>query len=319
MRRGKRRRIRVLTWHVHGNYLWYLSQVPHDFLLPVKPGRPHPYGGRAGTFPWPDNVHEVDAADVCRARFDCVLYQTQENFTVDQFELLTPAQRRLPRIYLEHDPPLAHPTNTAHFVDDPSMLIVHVTHYNALMWDCGRVPTRVVEHGVRVPDGLEWSGEVARGVAVINHLERRGRRLGADVFAAWARSVPLDLYGMDAQASGGACELPYAALLPEVARHRFFAHPVRYTSLALALCEAMLLGLPVVGLATTELPRHIAASGGGYVDSDVSRLVDVSRELVRDRGYAEQLGRNARAYAREHFAIERFAADWDAVFREIAR
>ena len=76
---------------------------------------------------------------------------------------------------------------------------------------------------------------------------------------------------------------------------------------------------PVVGLAATELPRHIAASGGGYVDTDVARLVDVSRELVRDRGYAEELGRRARAYAREHFAIERFAADWDAVLREVTR
>jgi len=313
------RRLRILTWQVHGNYLYYLTHAPHEFFVLAKPGRPPGYGGRAGNLPFGDNVHDCPVERVRGETFDCIVFQSRIHYERDQHEFLSQAQRKLPRIYLEHDPPLAHPTNTAHFVDDPSMLIVHVTHYNALMWDCGRVPTRVVEHGVRVPDGLEWSGEVARGVAVINHLERRGRRLGADVFAAWARSVPLDLYGMDAQASGGARELPYAALLPEVARHRFFAHPVRYTSLALALCEAMLLGLPVVGLATTELPRHIAASGGGYVDSDVSRLVDVSRELVRDRGYAEQLGRNARAYAREHFAIERFAADWDAVFREIAR
>lgn len=26
-----RKRLRVLTWHVHGNYLYYLSQAPHDF------------------------------------------------------------------------------------------------------------------------------------------------------------------------------------------------------------------------------------------------------------------------------------------------
>ncbi len=34
------RRLRVLTWHVHGSYLYYLTQAPHDFYLPVKPGRP---------------------------------------------------------------------------------------------------------------------------------------------------------------------------------------------------------------------------------------------------------------------------------------
>ena len=59
--RTDRRRLRILTWHVHGNYLWYLSHVPHDFFLPVKPGRPPGYGGRGATFPWPTNVHEVAA------------------------------------------------------------------------------------------------------------------------------------------------------------------------------------------------------------------------------------------------------------------
>ena len=313
------RRLRILTWQVHGNYLYYLTHAPHDFFVLAKPGRPSGYGGRGGTLPFGDNVHDCPVERARDEAFDLILFQSRVHYEQDQHALLSEAQRKLPRIYLEHDPPLAHPTNTVHFVDDPSMLIVHVTHYNALMWDCGRVPTRVVEHGVRVPGGLAWNGDVARGVCVINHLARRGRRLGADVFAAWTREVPLDLYGMDARASGGACELPYAQLLPEVARHRFFAHPVRYTSLALALCEAMMIGLPVVGLATTELPRHIAASGGGYVDTELSRLVDVSRELIGDRGYAAELGRKARAYARERFAIERFAADWDRVFREVAR
>ena len=27
------RKLRVLTWHVHGNYLWYLSHVPHELWL----------------------------------------------------------------------------------------------------------------------------------------------------------------------------------------------------------------------------------------------------------------------------------------------
>jgi len=186
------RRLRILTWQVHGNYLYYLTHAPHDFFVLSKPGRPPGYGGRNGTLPWGGNVHDCPVAAVSRESFDCVLFQSLAHYRDDQHEILSDAQRRLPRIYLEHDPPLGHPTNTVHPVDDPSTLIVHVTHYNALMWDCGRVPTRVVEHGVRVPDGVDWSGERPRGVAVINHLARRGRRLGADVFDAWRREVPLD-------------------------------------------------------------------------------------------------------------------------------
>ena len=38
------RRLRILTWHVHGNYLYALGQVPHDFVIPVLPGNPlRPY------------------------------------------------------------------------------------------------------------------------------------------------------------------------------------------------------------------------------------------------------------------------------------
>lgn len=68
---------------------------------------------------------------------------------------------------------------------------------------------------------------------------------------------------------------------------------------------------------TTELPRVIAESGGGYVDSDPARLVDHSRTLMRDRDLAAELSRAVRAYARERFAIGRFVADWNDVFHEV--
>ena len=34
---NRQRRLRILTWHVHGNYLYYLTQVPHDFYLVTSP------------------------------------------------------------------------------------------------------------------------------------------------------------------------------------------------------------------------------------------------------------------------------------------
>jgi hypothetical protein len=308
------RRYRILTWQVHGNYLYYLTHAPHEFFVLSKPGCPPGYGGRNGALPWGGNVHDCPVSQVRGLSFDCVLYQSLAHYRNDGPELLTQAQQRLPAIYLEHDPPLSHPADTVHPVTDPRMLIVHVTHYNALMWDCGRVPTCVVEHGVRVPAGARCTGELARGVCSINHLERRGRRLGADVFAQWRERVPIDLFGMDSERSGGSGELPYAELMSAMGRYRFYAHPVRYTSLALAVCEAMTLGLPVIGLGTTELARVVEESGGGYVDTRVDELVGASRRLLHDPAEAQALGRAARAYARERFGIERFAADWTAVF-----
>ena len=200
------RPLRVLTWHVHGNYLLYLSRADVEFYLPVAPGRPG-YGGRGDTFPFPDRVRDVPAEAVRDLELDCVLFQSRQNYLEDQYEILSDEQRPLPRIYLEHDPPQEHPTDTRHPVDDPDTLLVHVTPFNDLMWDSGRTPTRVIEHGVFVPEDARYTGEFERGIVVVNHLRRRGRRLGADVFERVREEVPLDLVGMDAESLGGLGEV----------------------------------------------------------------------------------------------------------------
>ncbi|MBO0699166.1 MAG: glycosyltransferase family 4 protein [Zavarzinella sp.] len=310
------RRLRVLTWHVHGNYLLYLSQAGVDFYLPVVAGR-EGYGGRGKTFPFGPNVHDIPAEAVRDLTLDCVLYQTRRNFEVDGPETLSGAQRKLPRIYLQHDPPWDDPVNEAHWSDDPDGLLVHVTPFNALMWDSGRTPSRMIDHGVFVPEDARFSGEVARGLVVINHLRQRGRRLGADVFR-WARErVPLDLVGLDAESLGGIGEVFPPDLPHFAARYRFLFNPIRWTSLGLAVIEAMMVGLPVVGLATTELPAVIEHGVTGFVDTDPAKLVGPMRDLIADAGVARRLGENARRYARERFGIERFVRDWERAFADV--
>ncbi|NJD27626.1 MAG: glycosyltransferase family 1 protein, partial [Chloroflexi bacterium] len=166
----------ILTWHVHGSYLEALARTGHDFVVPVRSGRPPRYGGRPADVAWPPNIREVPAEAVRDLDVDLVLYQHPENWTVEQHEILGPAQLRGPRIFLEHDPPREHPTDTRHPVDDPDVLLVHVTAYNALMWDPGRTPTRVIDHGVEVPPDVLATLELERGVVVVNDLARRGRR-----------------------------------------------------------------------------------------------------------------------------------------------
>lgn len=309
--------LRILTWHVHGSYLYYLTQAPHEFYLPVKPGKPEGYGGRLAGFAWSDRVHDIPAEKVCDQEFDCIVFQSRRNYLHDQYEILSEAQRQLPRIYLEHDPPQEHPTNTQHIVDDPDVLMVHVTHFNQLMWDCGNTPTCVVEHGVMVPDGIHYQGELARGIVVANGLRQRGRRLGVDIFQQVQSKIPLDLVGMDAKSLNGLGEVHHA-LLPEFASHyRFFFHPVRYTSLGLAVCEAMMVGLPIVGLATTELATVIENGVTGYIDTNINRLIERMQELIADPVQARQLSQNVKEYARSRFGIQRFIQDWDSVLHQV--
>lgn len=312
-----RRRRRILTWHVHGNYLYNLTQVPHDWYLASAPGQAPHLSGRAGVLPWGDNVHEAPVDALARMSFDCVLYQHRHEWETARHDLLSPAQRALPRIVLEHDPPLADPTDERHWCQDPGALLVHVTPYNALMWDAGITPATVVEHGVKPLATLPWRGDRERGLVVVNHLRERGRRLGRDLFEAVQREVPLTLVGMDSTSLGGAGEVPQHALPQRLAEHRFFFHPVRRTSLGLAVIEAMLAGLPVVGLATTELVTVIDSGRNGYVDTRTERLVGVMRELLRDRALAAAWGEAGRRTALERFGIERFVDDWLQVIARV--
>lgn len=309
--------LRVLTWHVHGSYLYYLAQAGVEFYLPVKDGRPEGYGGRSGSFPWPANLHDVPAGQVRDLKLDAVLFQSRKNYLEDQYEILSPEQRQLPQVYLEHDPPREHPTDTKHIVDDPNVLLVHVTHFNDLMWDSNRTPTTVIEHGVMIPKNVRYSGELGRGLVVVNGLRSRGRRLGLDVFERARQRLPIDLVGMQSEDLGGLGEVAHVDLPAFQARYRFFFNPIRYTSLGLAVCEAMLTGLPVIGLATTEMVTVIENGVSGYVDTDLERLVEVMQLLLADPAEARRMGRGARRTALERFNIQRFARDWETLFRQV--
>lgn len=308
------RRLNILTWHTHGSYLHYLTQAPHQFYVLSKPGRPPGYGGRCGHMPWGANVIDMPAAELPGRQFDCVVFQDDAQYQQDQYALLSAAQRALPKIYVEHDPPRGQPTGERHPVDDPNVLLVHVTPFNALMWDSGRSPTRVIEHGVPAP-AVRYGGELARGLVAINHLARRGRRLGADLFLKARAAVPLDLVGMAAGEIGGIGEIEHARLPAFAARYRFLFSPVRYTSLSLAMIEAMMCGVPIVGLATTEMAT--AVGPGGYVDTDLDALIGRMRELIANPALARRLGERGRRHALERFGIARFVADWNAALRQV--
>ncbi|HEU5089338.1 MAG TPA: hypothetical protein VFT99_17905, partial [Roseiflexaceae bacterium] len=157
----------ILTWHVHGSYLTSLAQIEHNWYLPVNPeGSPDMEGyiGRGNRSSLPGYVRDVPAEQVRNLDLDLILFQSARNYQIDQYDILSEEQRRLPRIYLEHNTPRPHATDTRHIVDDPDMLIVHVTHYNRLMWDNNRTPAVVVEHSVAIDPAIRYTGEHPQGI-----------------------------------------------------------------------------------------------------------------------------------------------------------
>jgi len=312
------KRLKIFTWHVHGSYLYYLSKIRHDIYLPKKNPGADGYWGITPSYPWPDNVHEIPFEEVKNHKFDVVLFQSHKNYLIDQFEVLSEEQRKAPRIYLEHDPPREHPTDTFHPVDDPEILLVHVTDFNRLMWDSRRTPTTVIDHGVSVPEEIQYGGELQKGIVVVNNISLRGRRLGKDIFETARNDLELDLVGMGWEKVGGLGEIKHQDLPRFCSQYRYFFNPIRYTSLGLSILEAMMVGMPIVGLATTELVSVIQNETSGYLSTRPSELIEVSKELIRYPNLARRWGANAKRVAMDRFSIDRFVQDWNRVLRDVS-
>ena len=305
-------RPKIFTWNAHTSYLYYLSQGNFDIYIPVKDDKCAGYYGRGDVVAFGPNVVEVPAAEVKNLAFDCVLFQSEKNYLSDQYEILSAEQRELPRIYLEHDPPSLAPADTKHIVDDPDVLLVHVTHFNHLMWDNNRTPTRIIEHGV-IDTGARYTGEINKGIVVINNIQQRGRRLGLDVFLKLRDSVPLDLIGIGTE-NLGLGEVQYDQVPDFIKQYRFFFNPIRFTSLGLAVCEAMMIGMPVIGLATTELVSVIQNGVSGYIHTDIQSLEKRMNDLLRQKDLAQSMGSEGKIIAEERFNIARFTKDWEDTF-----
>jgi glycosyltransferase involved in cell wall biosynthesis len=305
-----RKRIKVFSWHIHGSYLYYLSQGDFDIYVPLKENKSTGYIGRGTTFPFGNNVFEVPVDKVKELPLDCILFQTPQNYLHDQFEILSAEQRLLPKIYLEHDPPQGIPTDTPHVVlNDPEITLVHVTHFNKLMWNNGKAQTHVIDHGI-TPSSVKYSGVLDRGIVIINNLQERGRRLGLDIYLEVREHVPIDLIGMDTKKLGGLGEILHPQLPDFLKQYRFFFNPIRYTSLGLAVLEAMMVGLPVVGLATTEMVTVIQNGHNGILHTDISYLIGEMKKLIEDPAYAARLGNAGKQTVTERFNIQRFKSDW---------
>lgn len=310
------KRLKIFTWHIHGTYLYYLSQGNYDLYIPVDTEKSEGYYGRGETFPFGDNVIEVNAADVKNMQFDGILFQTNKNYLFDQFEILSEEQRKLPRIYLEHDPPAKHPTDTKHVVNDPDVLLVHVTHYNNLMWYTEHANIKVIDHGVIAPN-VQYTGELEKGIVVVNNLHVRGRKLGADIYDEIKKRIPIDLIGMGTAEHGGLGEIMHPQLPAFISRYRFFFNPIRYTSLGLAVLESMMAGVPFVGLATTEYVTVVQNEVSGFIHTDIDYLVKKMQALLDDKALAMQIGTAGKTAVATRFDIKRFTKDWEETFEMV--
>jgi hypothetical protein len=316
--------VRILLWHVHGAWTTAFVHGDHEYVVPVLPDRGPDGVGIARTYDWPrDRVTELPPERLRDEPFDVVVLQRPHELErlCEEWTGRRPG-RDFPAVYVEHNAPQGRIAEMRHpAADRDDLVLVHVTHFNALFWDAGSTRTRVVEHGI-VDPGERYTGELPRAAVVINEARRRARVTGTDLLPRFSRVAPLDLFGMDAGSldTGNGLraidDLPQARLHGEMARRRVYLHPIRWTSLGLSLLEAMHLGMPVVALGTTEVHEAVPAEAG-VVSTRLDVLADAVRRLVNDPDEAAERGRAARAAALERYGLARFLSDWDEVLGEV--
>jgi hypothetical protein len=277
------RPLRIL--HLHGSWTEALVRGGHHYLLPTR-AEGGPWGlGKAGR-DWP-GAREVPVEHLAETDVDAVILQREEEVP-----------------------------------------LVHVTHFNAGMWDSGRAPVSVIEHGIPDP-GPRYTGELARVAVVVDEPVRRWRCTGTALLGSLARGAPLEVFGMGLDGPAGATGLEEPALRAlgdlgteklhgEMARRRLYLHPFRWTSLGLALIEAMHLGMPAVGLAATEAVETVP-HGTGVLSTDLDTLTAAMRELVAGPQRARHMGARGGKAALRRYGLGRFLADWDRLLAEVTR
>ena len=309
----------VLLWHVHGAWTTAFVQGPHTYYVPLVPGRGSDGRGRAQTYDWPANVVELVEGDARNVRLDAVVFQRPEELGLLGERWLQGRRpgRDFSAYYVEHNAPVGDPNDMRHAVADrDDITLVHVTHFNALFWDAGTTRTAVIEHGI-VDPGHRYRGRLERSAVVINEAARRRRVTGTDLLERFGSAAPVDLFGIDSTSLGGAGDLPQQRLHDAIAERRVYVHPFRWTSLGLALIEAMSLGMPVVALATTDVPNAVPP-GAGVCSNDLEELLAGIRTFVSDPNAARDAGEIGRRFALEHFGLDRFVTAWDELFKDSA-
>lgn len=318
----------ILVWHVHGSWLTSFVQGPHTFLVPVTADRGPDGLGRARTWQWPANVHELTPDRLRQADIDLMVLQRPHETDLARRWTGRRPGIDVPAVYVEHNSPHETPADTRHpLADRHDVTLVHVTHFNHLMWDNGRAPTTVIEHGIIDP-GHRWTGQERRAAVVVNEPLRRGRTTGTDLLPRFADWAPLDVFGMRTDTLADrlglppercrARDLPQAELHAAMARCRLYLHPIRWTSLGLSLLEAMFLGMPVVALATTEV-REAVPDGAGVVSNRFDVLRDAVRGFLADAEDARTAGEAARAAVLARYGERRFRDDWERLIKEVTR
>jgi Glycosyl transferases group 1 len=307
---------RLLVFDCHEAWAYQLQALPYPMDVVVGLRGRQADGWDEGMRPVPRNARLVRLDEVLRTRqtYYCIV---ANNLT----DLLDAKSLAGPRLLVVHEtldgalreqgsgvPAHEFRTAVSQYVRMTGTHVVAVSKLKGRSWGF---------EGDLVPFSADpdvypvWSGDLARGLRVANHIQRRPRILLWEFHQRAFGGLPITLVGKNPDLAGVRPSVNWDDLKETFRRHRFYIHtadPALEDGYNMATLEAMAAGLPVIGNRHPTSPvEHVVS---GFLSDDPMELRGYAQQLLADRELAGRMGEAARKTVAERFSSLRFREDF---------
>jgi hypothetical protein len=305
---------RLLVFDCHEAWVHQLRALPQPLDIVIGLRGRHTAGWDKSMRPVPPNARLVRLEEAVRAAesYDCII---AHNLT----DLLDAKALRGPRLLILHEtlagamleqgstiPADELRRAVIKFTQLTSTQVAAVSKLKGKSWGFDE---DLVTLSADPEDYPAWRGDLAHGLRVANHIERRPRILMWDFHCQAFGGLPITLVGHNPGMDGVKTSADWAELKQIFNRHRFYIHtadPHLEDGYNMATLEAMASGLPVLGNRHPTSP--IEHRVNGFLSDDPAELGRYAAQLLADRELAARMGAAARETVAKHYSPSRFAA-----------
>jgi len=315
--------INILSFPTHERYQSNLSKSGHNFYLWQGHGIKPWVSGYAKVPPGTILLNPENGVNQIPENVDIDLVLSQNKF--GQFEIASQIadQLAVPLVSIEHTLPMESwgATELTQLYNMRGDVNIFISEYSRGKWGWPEEEALVLHHGI---DSLEFSPDDSvekedKVLSVVNDWMNRdwccGFNLWREITGFPDSELPLWVIGD----TPGLSEATKSTeeLINSYRKSLIFLNTSLISPVPTSLLEAMSCGCAIVTTATCMIPEIIENGKNGYISNDPKELRGFIDKLLKDRGLALELGRNARQTIMDKFSLTNFIEKWNQIFHGV--